>query len=230
MAQNSSLYHASITGSSATEHEITKGVCYCCKTALATGADGTLFAAWRHVYPGSFRDMAFATSRDSGRSFSAPVRVSEDGWAIDACPDDGPAMAVDASGSVHLAWPTVIGGDNPRGAIFYSTMPRDGQPFTKRQQVATLGGPKPSHPQIVVDSRRRVFVAWDELANGRQTAAVREVRADATGATSFGPIVTLSSSESGSYPALAAAGNRVLAAWATGGDRSRVQVHTVPLP
>lgn len=230
MAQNSSLYHASITGSSATEHEITKGVCYCCKTALAAGADGTLFAAWRHVYPGSFRDMAFATSRDGGRSFSAPVRVSEDGWAIDACPDDGPAMAVDASGAVHLAWPTVVGGDNPRGAIFYSTMPRDGQPFTKRQQVGTLGGPKPSHPQIVVDSRRRVFVAWDELANGRQTAAVREVRADATGATSFGPIVTLSSSESGSYPALAAAGNRVLAAWATGGDRSRVQVHTVPLP
>lgn len=230
MAQNSSLYHASITGSSATEHEITKGVCYCCKTALAAGADGTLFAAWRHVYPGSFRDMAFATSRDGGRSFSAPVRVSEDGWAIDACPDDGPAMAVDASGAVHLAWPTVVGGDNPRGAIFYSTMPRDGQPFTKRQQVGTLGGPKPSHPQIVVDSRRRVFVAWDELANGRQTAAVREVRAEATGATSFGPIVTLSSSESGSYPALAAAGNRVLAAWATGGDRSRVQVHTVPLP
>ena len=230
MAQNSSLYHASITGSSATEHEITKGVCYCCKTALAAGADGTLFAAWRHVYPGSFRDMAFATSRDGGRSFSAPVRVSEDGWAIDACPDDGPAMAVDASGSVHLAWPTVIGGDNPRGAIFYSTMPRGGQRFTKRQQVGTLGGPKPSHPQIVVDSRRRVFVAWDELANGRQTAAVREVRADATGATSFGPIVALSSSESGSYPALAAAGNRVLAAWATGGDRSRVQVHTVPLP
>ena len=230
MAQNSSLYHASIAGSSAAEHEITKGVCYCCKTALAAGADGTLFAAWRHVYPGSFRDMAFATSRDGGRSFSAPVRVSEDGWAIDACPDDGPAMAVDASGSVHLAWPTVIGGDNPRGAIFYSTMPRDGQRFTKRQQVGTLGGPKPSHPQIVVDSRRRVFVAWDELANGRQTAAVREVRADATGATSFGPIVALSSSESGSYPALAAAGNRVLAAWATGGDRSRVQVHTVPLP
>jgi hypothetical protein len=223
MARNSSLYHASLSGSSATEREVTKGVCYCCKTALAAGADGTLFAAWRHVYPGSFRDMAFATSRDGGRSFSAPVRVSEDGWAIDACPDDGPAMAVDASGTVHLAWPTVIGGDNPRGAIFYAST-RDGRRFTKRQQVETLGGPKPSHPQIVVDSHRRVFVAWDELANGRQTAAVREVRADATGPTTFGRIVMLSSTESGIYPALAATGNRVLAAWATGGDRSRVRV------
>ena len=114
--------------------------------------------------------MAFATSRDGGRTFSAPVRVSEDGWAIDACPDDGPAMAVDASGTVHLAWPTVLGGDNPRGAIFYAST-RDGQRFTPRQQVATLGGPKPSHPQIVVDGRRRVFVAWDELTAGKQTAA-----------------------------------------------------------
>jgi len=235
MAQSSSLYHASLNGSSATEHEVTKGVCYCCKTALAAGADGTLFAAWRHVYPGSFRDMAFAASRDGGRSFSAPVRVSEDGWAIDACPDDGPAMAVDASGTVHLAWPTVIDGDNPRGAIFYATWrdrrdSRDGQRFTKRQQVGTLGGPKPSHPQIVVDGSRRVFVAWDELANGRQTAALREVRVDAAGAPTFGRIVTLSSGEPGIYPALAATGNRVLAAWATGGDRSKVQVSAVPLP
>jgi len=229
MAQNSSLYYAALSGASAKEQEVTKGVCYCCKTALAAGADGTLFAAWRHVYPGSFRDMAFAASRDGGRSFSAPVRVAEDGWAIDACPDDGPAMAVDANGTVHLAWPTVIGGDNPRGAIFYSST-RDKQRFTKRQQVETLGGPKPSHPQIVVDGRHRVFVAWDELANGRQTAALREVRADATGAVTFGRIVTLSSAESGIYPALAAAGNRVVAVWATGGDRSRVQVSAVPLP
>ena len=229
MAQSSSLYHASIDGSSATEREVAKGVCYCCKTALASGPNGTLFAAWRHVYPGSFRDMAFATSRDGGRSFSAPVRVSEDGWAIDACPDDGPAMAVEPSGTVHLAWPTVIGGDNPRGAIFYATT-RDGQIFTKRQQVETLGGPKPSHPQIVVDSRRRVFVAWDEFANGRQTAALREVRVDATGKATFSRIVTLSSAESGAYPALASTGTRVVAVWATGGERSTIQLSVVALP
>ena len=229
MAQNSSLYHATLNGSSATEREVAKGVCYCCKTALAAGADGTLFAAWRHVYPGSFRDMAFATSRNGGRSFSAPVRISEDGWAIDACPDDGPALAVDASGAVHLAWPTVISGDTPRGAIFYAKT-GDGQRFTKRQEVGTLGGPKPSHPQIAVDSRGRVFVAWDELANGRQTAALREVRVDAAGATTFGRIVTLSSAEPGTYPALAATGDRVIAVWATGGDRSKVQVNAVSFP
>jgi len=138
-------------------------------------------------------------------------------------------MAVDASGTVHLAWPTVLGGDNPRGAIFYAST-RDGRRFTARQQVGTLGGPKPSHPQIVVDGRRRVFVAWDELAGGRQTAALREVRVDASGAATFGSTVTLSSGESGVYPALAATGNRVLATWATGGDRSRIQVRAIAMP
>ena len=52
--------------------------------------------------------MAFTVSRDGGRSFLPPVRISEDGWAVDGCPDDGPAIAVDGRGEVRLAWPTVI--------------------------------------------------------------------------------------------------------------------------
>ena len=70
-----------------------------CKTALQAGADGSLYAAWRHVYPGNLRDMAFTMSKDGGRSFTS-VRVSEDGWAINGCPDDGPAIALDRRGDV----------------------------------------------------------------------------------------------------------------------------------
>ena len=49
---------------------ITGGVCYCCKTALAVGRPGSVFAAWRHVYPGNLRDIAFSMSRDGGRTYS----------------------------------------------------------------------------------------------------------------------------------------------------------------
>ena len=83
---------------------------------------GALFAAWRHVYPGNIRDIAFTVSPGWRPNVRAPVRVSEDGWAIAGCPDDGPAMAVDARGTVHLVWPTVIGGPNPRARS--STRPR----------------------------------------------------------------------------------------------------------
>jgi hypothetical protein len=65
----SKLYLAAIDGSAAPQ-AITGGVCYCCKTALAARADGAVFAAWRHVYPGNIRDIAFTSSRDGGRTFT----------------------------------------------------------------------------------------------------------------------------------------------------------------
>ena len=67
-----------------------------------------MFAAWRHVYPGNIRDIAFTASRDGGRTFAAPLRVSEDKWVLEGCPDDGPAMAVDANNRIHIVWPTLI--------------------------------------------------------------------------------------------------------------------------
>ena len=84
------------------ERELFKGVCYCCKTAMAIGPDGAIYAAWRHVFAGNLRDMGFTVSRDGGKTFSPLTRVNQDGWSINGCPDDGPAMAVDAKGTVHL--------------------------------------------------------------------------------------------------------------------------------
>ena len=108
MAQKSKLFFASLDGAAA-PRAVTGGVCYCCKTALVSTSEA-VFAAWRHVYPGNLRDMAFTMSRDGGRTFAAPVRVSEDKWALEGCPDDGPAMAVDAQNRIHIVWPTLVGG------------------------------------------------------------------------------------------------------------------------
>ena len=68
--------------------------------------DGTTYVAWRHVYPTNLRDIAVAHSTDGGRTFCEPVRVSEDHWQIDGCPEDGPSIAVTADGVLHVAWPT----------------------------------------------------------------------------------------------------------------------------
>ena len=75
----SQLYVASLDGSVAPKG-VTGGVCYCCKTAIAAGPANSLYLAWRHVYPGNMRDIAFTVSRDGGKSFAPPVRVSEDKW------------------------------------------------------------------------------------------------------------------------------------------------------
>jgi hypothetical protein len=181
------------------------------------------------VYPGNFRDMAFAASRDGGRSFSAPVRVSEDGWAINGCPDDGPAMAVDAEGAVHLVWPTVVGGENPEGALVYAST-RDGRTFSPRLRVPTLGSPKPSHPQIAVDRGGRLVVAWDELVQGRRVAAAREVKVRPGRDAELGAIIRLASEGPSMYPVLAPTATGWLAVWRTGGETAVIGTRVLRLP
>jgi hypothetical protein len=216
-AQQSGLYFGT-TGPprSRTETEIVKGVCYCCKTALASGTRGALYAAWRQVYKGNVRDIAFAASRDGGLTFSTPVRVSEDGWEINGCPDDGPAMAVDQAGRVHIVWPTVMVANGAlEGALFYAST-RDGRTFTKRLRVPAEGSPKPSHPQIAIDQHGRVIVAWDELIGGRRTVMARVI--GPAGAARLEPVPrhALLLEAPGAYPVLAATSSAVIAAWTAG--------------
>ena len=229
MAERSSLFYAAAGAASSGERELTKGVCYCCKTALAAGPRGLLVAAWRHVYPGNLRDIAFAVSRDRGRTFSPPVRVSEDGWAINACPDDGPAIGVDGRGTVHLAWRTVIGGSDPEGALFYAST-SDGRTFTPRVRIPTLGAFNPTHPQLVVDGRGRIVVAWDEVVEGRRVAAARQLIVKSNQQVDFAPIVTLSSDGPATYPALATTERGLLAVWPTGGETSVIRARTIGVP
>ena len=229
MAQKSSLYYGWTTGTAGHERRITPGVCYCCKTALLAGANGSLYAAWRHVYPGDLRDMAFTISRDGGQSFSPIVRVSEDHWAINGCPDDGPAMALDARNTVHIVWPTVIGGATPQGAIFYAST-TDGRRFTPRVRIPTLGGAKPTHPQIVIDRSGRVLAAWEETVNGRRVSAVREIRAARSATPTFGEVVIISPDGPAVYPVLAATDKGIVAVWTTVGDASRVELRPVTIP
>jgi hypothetical protein len=230
MAQKSGLYYAATGAAPASERALAMGVCYCCKTTLAATPDGSIFAAWRHVYAGNLRDIAFSASRDGGRSFTPPVRVSEDDWAINGCPDDGPAMTIDAAGTIHIVWPTVVGGQAPEGALFYASS-RDGKTFSARVRVPTLGSPKPSHPQIVLDPRGRIVVAWDESVNGRRTAVVRELRREAGDRVAFGEPVTLATQEPAVYPVLAPTSSGLVAAWTAGsGDWSTIAVRTLTLP
>ena len=218
MAEKSKLYFASLDGAAA-PRAVTGGVCYCCKTALVSAVGGSVYAAWRHVYPGNLRDMAFTMSRDSGRSFVPPIRVSEDHWVLEGCPDDGPAMAVDAGGRIHLVWPTLVKESGAPGAepaetiaLFYAVS-SDGRTFSRRQPIPTEG--LPHHPRIVSGVDGNLTVVWDELAKGSRRVAFARARAASNGVPSFrrqlltpdGPSV---------YPVVAAAGADVIVAWTSG--------------
>lgn len=218
-AQLSQLYIAALDGSIAPQG-ITGGVCYCCKTAIAAGPANSLFLAWRHVYAGNMRDIAFTVSRDGGRTFGAPVRVSEDKWQIEGCPDDGPSMVVDPQGVVHVVWPSVVtekGG--PVKALFHAST-RDGKTFSARQRIPTEG--MANHPQLAIDSAGTLAVTWDESGSGSRTLASAVGTSDPSGKVVFRRLP--SERIVGTYPVIASAGTGSwLRAW-TAGDPSSSKI------
>jgi hypothetical protein len=216
MAMRSGLYYGREGEGPASERELVKGVCYCCKVAMATTPSGGIYAAWRHVYAGNIRDIAFLASTDDGQHFGAPVRVSIDDWHLAGCPDDGPAMSVDGRGTAHVVWPTVLGGATPEGALFYASS-ADGKAFTPRIRIPTLGSPKPMHPQVLSASADRVLVAWDEVVDGVRQAAVRSLRFDDAAQPIFGAARRLGSPETPtSYPILVATSHGTVAVYVEG--------------
>jgi hypothetical protein len=195
---------------------LTGGVCYCCKTAIAVGGNGSVFAAWRHVYDGNLRDIAFTMSANGGRTFIPPVRVSEDHWAIDGCPENGPALTVDAANRIHVVWPTLsagaAAGSEPTLALFYA-MSEDGRRFAPRQQIPTDGVPR--HPQIAMSPGGSLVVAWDEQINGSRRVVMSKTVPVNQGPARF-TRVPVGITDRGEYPVVAAADDGYLIAWTSG--------------
>lgn len=211
MAQRSGLFYRSLDPGGQ-ERELTRGVCYCCKTALTVASDGAIYAAWRHVYPGNLRDIAFATSRDGGKTFAAPQRVSADGWQLDGCPDDGPALAPGTGGAVHLVWPTLVSQPDAYKAIFYAGA-RAGKAFGARIRVSPEGD-NANHPQIAVSAKNEIAVLWDRIDGGRRRVYVS--RSAAGPSPRFAPPVAVSSGTAASYPVAVFAGDDLIIAWTEG--------------
>jgi hypothetical protein len=221
MAQKSRLYVATLDGSIAPQ-AVTGGVCYCCKTAITTAGDGSIHLAWRQVYPGNIRDIAFTMSRDGGRTFTTPVRVSEDKWELEGCPDDGPAMAVDERNRIHVVWPTLVtnttaSGEQPEKALFYATS-ADGRTFTARERIPTEG--TANHPQIAIAADGSTTIAWDEVVKGNRRAVMARVFTTTAEAARFERHV-ISGDEAALYPVLATAPDATIAAWTQVQGRAR---------
>ena len=217
------IFHASWKSDSRpVEHLIQANVCFCCKTAVVASGE-KVYTAWRHIYPGSLRDIAVARSMDNGATFGPPIRVSEDGWKIDACPDDGPAMAADGHDGIHIAWPTLVAGDTPRKGIFYSTL--RGDSFAPRVRL-DAGDADPAHPQIAADHHTNTAVVWDERTSERRRIVFRPVTDGAVEAPRF------FDGDGVSYPVVAAGEGYWIVLWsaqdASGG--SVIEGRRIPAP
>jgi hypothetical protein len=156
------------------------------------------------------RDIAFATSSDGGKRFSPLVRVSEDKWELNGCPEDGPTLAVDRSGTVHIAWATVVNDGEPRKALFYATS-RDGRTFSARARLPVEGGSTPGHPQLTLTADGGAAIVWDEVVAGSRRVSFTHV----SRAGVFRPPQILSGDESAAHPVIVGAPKNLVVAWAS---------------
>lgn len=227
-AQASQIWIASLDGRLPPQ-PLARGVCYCCKTAL-TMDRGAVVAAWRHVYPGSQRDIALARSIDGGTRFSAPTRVSQDGWAIDGCPENGPAVAIDSAGRVHAVWPTLVrDAGAERLTVFHAVSRADGT-FSPRQ--ALPGGAAAFHPQVALIRNDRLAVVWEEpTPDGRRRVQLAWGRIAPDGTARF-RATALADGDGALYPTVSRlTADRVLLTWTVRtGSVGAIAVLTAPAP
>jgi hypothetical protein len=182
--------------------------CPCCRTALGTAPDGTLYMAWRHVFDGNVRDIVVARSSDKGGSWSEPVRVHADGWVFNGCPRAGPALQVDQAGRVHVAWWT---GKEKAAGVWYARSEDGGRSFGRPYPVDVAQTATPAHVQLGLGSDGAVVTAWDDGISTERRILVRLSR---DGGNHFEPTQSLSAAgRSPGYPVLALSGKNVTVAW-----------------
>jgi hypothetical protein len=206
-APRQDLFYARVApGGEIHEIRVATDVCFCCKTAVLAGESG-VDLAWRHIFPGSMRDIAWTRVPRDGAP-EGVVRVSEDNWQIDACPDDGPALAVDETGTRHIVWPTLVDGPGPAKGIFYARSDR-GASFAARERVDDASSTTPSHPRVAMTGAGDVIAAWDERVEGVPRVRIR--RRSGTGG--WLAAETITTGAAGYYPALGTVPGGLIIAW-----------------
>jgi hypothetical protein len=193
-------------------------VCECCPMAIAQGADGPLMV-FRNRTEAEVRDIYI--SRFEGGRWSAATAVHRDGWTIDACPVNGPAIS--ASGrNVAVAWFTGAGGKGHALVAFSSDHGRTFAAPVRVDEQESLG-----HVTVDWVDANSAAVGWIEFTSAGSLFQVRQVgRAGARGRA-----VTIAESGRSQYPRLARAGGELIFAW-TESTRGTTALRTAraPLP
>lgn len=151
--------------------------CECCRIALATDAAGKAIALWRHVFEPNIRDHALMAVDDKNL-----VRATFSDWRLDACPHQGPALAIDKTGVRHL----VAFAGIKDGGLFYSRLDANGKPLGQPQRLTDTG----AHAAIFTRDQE-VLVAWIRFDG--ETHRLELARSKDAGET-WQPAVTLRAS------------------------------------
>jgi hypothetical protein len=178
-------------------------VCDCCPTAAAATDDGVV-VAFRNRSADEIRDIY--VSRLAGGRWTEPKAVHDDGWKIDGCPVNGPAIGARGR-DVALAWFTAA---LDEGRAFVAFSHDAGATFTAPIRVDEAGALGRVDLEMLADGS--ALVSWIELANRRAAFMVRRILPDGARSAAVS-IADVTSNRSTMYPRMASAAGEVIFAW-----------------
>jgi hypothetical protein len=201
-------------GKQRSETVIAARVCECCSTATAVTSDGAI-VAFRNRSDKEVRDIY--VSRFANGRWSAPTAVHDDGWRIDACPINGPAISA-RNRDVAVAWFTV---QQDQGHTFAAFSRDAGRTFGPPIRVDEAGSLGRVNIELLTDGS--AAVSWIEFANQRSQFRVRRVEPGGTRSTAV-TIAGIAEGRTSGVPRLVHDRDELLFAWAeTDKGASRVR-------
>ena len=151
----STLFFAKTEGHSGflSDQPIDEGTCECCRTNLYVTRNGDIHVLYRSIWNDSIRDIAHVISKDLGKTFSAPARISPDNWVIYGCPHTGPSVAESEDG-LNISWFTM--GGNP--GIYKTLFDPSSGTYDHKALLSSEG----RHPQVIATGQQSVVHFWEE--------------------------------------------------------------------
>jgi hypothetical protein len=209
MSLRSSVYD--LDGKQLTEAVVKSRVCECCSTATAQTSEGVI-VAFRNRSATEVRDI-YVSRLVSGR-WSTPAVVHGDGWRINACPINGPAVSANGR-DVAVAWFTA---KNDQGRAFVAFSHDAGRTFgapVRADDTSTAGR---LGVQMLQDGS--AAVTYIEYSKDHSEFRVRKI--SPAGVRSAA--ATVANASGSRYPRVARDRNELLFSWTdTDNGSSRVR-------
>ena len=202
------LYHLVAEGGSwerVTNRKIHDAMCECCRFGIDQNSDGNPVLFGRLVIDERIRDhgLIHVASNDQPHD---PLRVTDDQWVINACPEHGPALSVSADNHYHFAWFTL---GNARQGLFYAKSVDSGTTLSTPMRIGrteNLAG----HPDVLAHEGM-VYLTWQQY-DGQRTTIMSMSSAD-NGMSWSEPIDVASATGPTDYPFLITDGTSVYVSW-----------------
>jgi hypothetical protein len=196
--------------------EVDASTCSCCQTDMARHAGRTLLV-YRDRSAQEVRDIAVVERTAAGR-WSAPRLVHQDGWRIEACPVNGPAIAADER-QVLVAWPTLAA---PPMQVRYA-FARAGR--FSAPTVLDAGSRVLGRVDAAPWSGGRFLVSWlGEGATARESGLHLVVLSPAGEVLGRSTVAQLGATRMAGNPRIAAAEGRALIAWVASAEGGGTRV------